>query len=128
MGMYSEIELSCRGISNEYLQPMFLWKTLDNYPSIIIKFKYPPHLFHCLLSLMYTVRICNVGTLAPKKGSYHFMQCINLHGKNNLRFGTESTFLSYLVELHVHLHNYMVLFKECAAKHVTFCIKMSYLY
>ena len=35
-----------RGDSNEYPQHMFLWRTRENYPSIITK--YPPYLFHCL--------------------------------------------------------------------------------
>ena len=34
-----------RGDSNEYLQRMFLWRTGETYPSIIIK--YPPYLFFC---------------------------------------------------------------------------------
>ena len=30
---------------HEYPQHIFLWRTDENYPSIIIK--YPPYLFHC---------------------------------------------------------------------------------
>ena len=29
---------SCRGASNEYPQHMFLWRTRENYPIIIIKY------------------------------------------------------------------------------------------
>ena len=32
-------------ISNEYPQHMFLWRIIENYPLIIIK--YPPYLFFC---------------------------------------------------------------------------------
>ena len=38
------LESPRRGDSNEYPQDMFLWRTDENYPSIIIK--YPPYLFH----------------------------------------------------------------------------------
>ena len=37
------LELPHRGDSNMYLQHMFIWKIMENYPSIIIK--YPPYLF-----------------------------------------------------------------------------------
>ena len=37
------IASSRRGDSNEYPEHMFLWRTDENYPSIIIK--YPPYLF-----------------------------------------------------------------------------------
>ena len=33
-------------MENEYPQHMFLWRTGENYPSIIIK--YPPYLVFCL--------------------------------------------------------------------------------
>ena len=36
---------SHQGDSNEYPQHMHLWRTAQNYPSVIIK--YPPYLFHC---------------------------------------------------------------------------------
>ena len=36
------LESPWRGDSNEYQQHMFLWRTDENYPSIIIK--YPPYL------------------------------------------------------------------------------------
>ena len=36
------IRIASRGDSNEYPQHMFLWRTDENYPSIIIK--YPPYL------------------------------------------------------------------------------------
>ena len=39
---------SLEGDSSEYLQYMLLWRTVENYPLIIIK--YPPYLFHWLLS------------------------------------------------------------------------------
>ena len=35
--------------SSEYPQHMFLWRTNENYPSIIIK--YPPCLFHWKLTM-----------------------------------------------------------------------------
>ena len=38
------IALPCRGDSDKYQQHTFLWRTDENYPSIIIK--YPPYLFH----------------------------------------------------------------------------------
>ena len=37
------LELPRRGNSNEYPHHMFLWRTIENYPLIIIK--YPPYLF-----------------------------------------------------------------------------------
>ena len=36
--------MSIGGDSNEYPQHMFLWRTGENYPSVIIK--YPPYLFY----------------------------------------------------------------------------------
>ena len=36
--------MSIGGDSNEYPQHMFLWRTGENYPSLIIK--YPPYLFY----------------------------------------------------------------------------------
>ena len=41
----SGIILPRRGDSNENQQHMFLWRTDENYPSIILK--YPPYLFTC---------------------------------------------------------------------------------
>ena len=35
--MENSLESPCRGDSNEYPQHMFLWRTDENYPSIIIK-------------------------------------------------------------------------------------------
>ena len=37
-----------RGDSNEYQQHMFLWRIIEKYPSIIIK--YTPYLFYWILS------------------------------------------------------------------------------
>ena len=45
------LESPRRGNSNEYPQLMFLWRTIENYPVIIIKY---PHLFYCYYCL-----ICN---------------------------------------------------------------------
>ena len=40
-----------RGDSNEYPQHVFLWRTDDTYPSVIIK--YPPDLFFCSVLLFF---------------------------------------------------------------------------
>ena len=39
------LEAPRRGNSHEYPQHTFLWRTMENYPLIIIK--HPPCLFHC---------------------------------------------------------------------------------
>ena len=41
-----------RSDSNEYPQHMFLWRNVENYPSIITK--YPPYLFHWILFRTFT--------------------------------------------------------------------------
>ena len=44
---YLILELPRRGDSNEYPHHMFLWRTDENYPSVIIR--YPPYLVFCKL-------------------------------------------------------------------------------
>ena len=53
--------LHCRGDSNEYIQHMFLLRTDENYPSIIIK--YPRHLFHCITRIFDSLLV----TMDPTK-------------------------------------------------------------
>ena len=55
----------CRGYSNKYPQHMFLWRTVQSYPLIIIK--YPSYLFHWNLH-PYTC-LARSTTLEHQKGS-----------------------------------------------------------
>ena len=57
------LELPFRGDSNEYPENKFLWRTDENYPSIIIK--YPPYLFHGYFLFSHTVKLRKIRT--PKK-------------------------------------------------------------
>ena len=61
------LESPRRGDSNEYPQYMFLWRTIENYPSIITK--YPPYLFHCEEGTAKLTKICVYG-----KNSDHAVQ------------------------------------------------------
>ena len=47
------IRIAIRGDSNEYAQHMFLWRTVENYPLIIIK--YPPYLLHWKGTVIFTL-------------------------------------------------------------------------
>ena len=54
-----------RGNSNEYPQHMFLWRTIENYSLIIIK--YPPYLFDKLLHGLIGIHILQVNVFCSIK-------------------------------------------------------------
>ena len=71
-----------RGDSNEYPQHMFLWRTDENYPSLIIK--YPPYLFFwtadlglktCLAQNLWSVQYGSCMTIVKVQSNQYQSSC-----------------------------------------------------